>query len=406
MSDNRFNLDEMGARLEELERAEKVKLGLDPDGKALVKVEDAPAAELVKLRDENDKMRALINRVLDARNAAREFLTIWTDPRKLPALIQEIYNSHPDIEKLRQEVGIEAAQRAARQIAHMALTYELHPLISGMFYAWEQDGKIIVEIGYRGYNEMLKRDGMDWSTRAMTPEECLRHGVNAEDRGYLCFVHDWARLDRFRTHGQPDPEPYRGIGIWRKGNGVPKSKSSEWVSEKNAIKAAARMALRFAVVKTADADTLDFVYNADEGAWSMPIQTAAWLNNPALQGRFAALLASNGLTEDEFNAFLGHDWHYTQLEPEAIHEKVLECAKVRLAVVIEEVEAALETEPPALQATESAEEKSDGDSELPAEVSTPAMCANCGVETAAGDGPYPDLCLTCARRKADAQAAQ
>ncbi len=339
--ERRLDLDAMDKREEEMKREEKIRLGLDPDAprKDLVKVEEQPTDEVAKLREENDKMRALISRVLDARDAAREFMTIWSDPRKLPELIQEVYNSHPDVAKLRSDdqIPAEQAQRAARLIAHMALTYELHPLMSGMIYAWVDGAKLIVEIGYRGYNEMLKRDGLDWSTRPMTDDERHQHGLKDDDFGYLCFVEDWARTDRFRAHGKPDPEPYRGVGVWRaenplkynKPDPVPSTKSGNWVSEKNAIKDAARKSLSFAVTKTADPNVLDFAYRADEGVWSMPIQTAAWVNHPAAAARFQKLLADSGITDEEFNAFLGHNWRYTTLEPNDIKAKVDELIQSR-----------------------------------------------------------------------------
>lgn len=409
-NDTRLDLDAMDARMKaeaEREREEaRAKLetirranGESGEESAVVQIEQS---KLDQLREENGKMRAAMNHFLEARNSAREFMTIWSDPRKLLELVQEVYMSHPDVQTIREEVGLECAQRASRLIAHMALTYQIHPLMRGMIYAWIQDGKLIVEIGYRGYGEMLKREVMDFETRAMTADERADHDLGEQDRGWLCFVHDWERIERFTSHGQSAPLPYRGVGAWRAANPkksggtypdpVPRSKSGDWVAEKNAIKDAARKALSFAVTKTAQADAIDFTYSRTDDAWVMPIETAQWLQWEQAVERFEQLLAERTITEEEFNALLGHNWRYTNLDSDAI--------KARLDAYVEQRDQALKG---------AFSERSSPGQETPAKPPAKGKnesqtCSNCQVEPGE-DTPVGFLCPTCARKLADMDAA-
>lgn len=405
--DNRLDLDALDERMkaetarEREEARAKLEITRRSNGNSsLVEVEQS---ELDRLREENGKMRAAMNHFLEARNSAREFMTIWSDPRKLPELVQEVYTSHPDVQTVRQEAGVEMAQRASRLIAHMALTYQIHPLMRGMIYGWIQDGKLIVEIGYRGYGEMLKREVMDFETRAMTADERSEHGLSDKDRGWLCFVYDWERNERFTSRGQPAPAPYRGVGAWRAANPkkgsdtypdpVPRSKSGDWVAEKNAIKDAARKALSFAVTKTAQADAIDFTYSRTDDAWVMPIETAQWLQWDQAVSRFEQLLAERAVADEEFTTYLGHNWRYTNLDPDAI--------KAKLDAYVAQRE----------QAVEGAFSEQPEPNEKPAEVTAEKVegkakvCINCQVEPGE-DTPVGFLCPTCARKLADLDAAQ
>jgi hypothetical protein len=417
MADNRLPIDEITARVEADIAAEREQAHAIVAASTTAAVEETPEVE--RLRQDNERMHALITRVLEARNQAREFMTIWSDPRKLPELIQEVYMSHPDVQDLKKKLGEEQAQRAARLIAHMALTYEIHPLIRGMIYAWDQDGKVIVEVGYRGYSEMLKRDGMDFDTRPMTDDECVIHEVGKQDRGYLCFVHDWDRADRFVKHGEPVPPPYRGVGIWKPSYQVPKTKSGDWRAEINALKDAARRALSFAVTRTADAQTLDFVYSVTDDAWIMPIEIADWLKFPSIVRRFEEYLSSLNITDEEFNAHLGQDWRYTTLQPDEIKVKADECAAARnnaIDGVFEEKVAEPATEVPteapepevpavfeAPKEIKPASKRASKTRRKPAKPAEQAMCENCGVEPGE-ETPFGVYCKTCAERKAEADA--
>lgn len=416
----RLDLDDISRRFEADQQAERERANaLAP------KVEPEPSdSRLARLEEENEKMRAMITSALEARSRAREFMTIWSDPRKLPDLIQEIFIAHPNVVEI-AKTSPEAARQAARLIAHLGVTYELHPLISGMIYAWIDNGKLYVEVGYRGYLEMIKRNthlDVD-GPREMTPEEKRLHGVGSEDHGGICFIHDWKRLERFTRRGLPAPQPHYGIGIWRKKNSrgkednVPASKGPQWVADKNALKDVARRVLDFSIVRTADLDIPELVYDDEGSLWTLPVPAAAWLKNPGIVKRFEALLNEHRVDEADFNVFIGHDWHYTMLEPDAIKSKLDDYLASRPQVmegVFVDVPAdppaeAVAPEPEAPPAPVAAQPEPDPAPKEPEPVKKApkvATCTNCGLDPADADGPYPNLCPKCASAKADADAAR
>ena len=436
-NDRRFNLDEIDERMKDLDRQELAAMGIDPD-KAPVVVTPDPAAELARLRDENEKMRALIERALEARTRARDFMAIWSDPRKLPDLAQEVYLSHPNIALVRTEINEEAARRAARLIAHLAVTYEIHPLIAGMIYAWPDGGKVCVEIGYRGYLEMVdRRQDLDYDgPHDMTPDQRALHKLGSEDRGAVCYVWDWAKKRRFEMNDKTYT-PSVGIGVWQEKNrygrrdNVANGRSPQWQAEKNAIKDAARRALSFAIVRTADLpDIVDLAYDGESDMWTLPAPVADWLNNAAMLQRFESLLAADGITSEEFNAYLGHNWRYTPLSPEEIKGKLDAYLNERRAAAIQAdqvfepatspVAPTLEADPAPVADTP-AETPVDAPTPTveapPAETPTPAktkktaapktvMCANCKVEPAVETPLGSAYCATCASKLADSKAAE
>jgi hypothetical protein len=291
---------------------------------------ETDADKLARLEAENEKMRVMITGALDTRSRARDFMTIWSDPKKLPELAQEIYTSHPNIAKISKDAAPIVAQQAARLMAHIGVTYGIHPLINGMIYAWLDGGKLYVEVGYRGYQEMLHRyehydiDG----PREMTPEEKVLHGVGPEDKGAVCFIYDWKRMERFKANDLPAPTPFYGVGIWRannnrgKADNIAASKSNQWMAEKNAIKDVARRVLSFDIVQVAKQDIPEVGYDDEAGLWTLPVPMAEWVKNPSSAAKFKKLLEDREIDEAAFNEFIGHDWRYTTLSPDDIKAKV------------------------------------------------------------------------------------
>jgi hypothetical protein len=426
--DRRLDLDAMDTRIAEIEtqeRAQNPGLSLTPE---------TPEQKLERLMEENERLRRLVNRSIEARNSAVEFVNLWADPRRLPDLVQEVYQSHPDIPKIREKLNEETARRVARLIAHMAVTYQVHPLISGMIYAWPDKGVARVELGYRAYMEMLKRHSLDFDGPfEMDDAQRAGHNLLPEDRGAVYLVYDWPRMERFRRFGR-ECRPFTGVGIWRpreekdeKGDNFPKSKSGQWVAEKNALKDAARRALSFAILELAHADLLlDATYDQEVDMWSIPAPTADWTRDPLVTGKFEELLAEHGITDEEWNARLGHNWRYTSVEREAMRQKVLDYVQGKPAVVAGEpvtqpdstgepesgapAEPVAEAAGQAVEPTEPAAEP-EGEKEpepIPEAVQAP-LSVPCSVEGCSEPGedtPEGWLCPTHARKKADAKAAK
>ncbi|MFA6270744.1 MAG: hypothetical protein WC657_06090 [Candidatus Paceibacterota bacterium] len=342
----RYNLDEIEARLQEDSERE-----LAERPRVIVRAE-TPDDKLVRLERENDRMRAMIYGALEARNRAREFMTIWSDPSRLPELIQEIYISDPNIAAIQKSmesskenypatVIAETCQRAARLKAHIAISYQLHPLVPGMIYCWFDRGAVVTEIGWRGYQELVGRsehieiDG----PRPMTDEEKRLHCVGPEDRGGIVKIYDWKKIDRFASRGLPAPEPVTGIGVWLaknprhydKPDGVPDGRSAQWTSEKNALKDAARKIVTYEIVNMAALgdNVIDLVHDTESGVWSLPVQTAQWLKDQTGVARFVKYLNEKGVSDDDLNAFLGYNWRYSVLSPEEMKLKADECVAAR-----------------------------------------------------------------------------
>jgi hypothetical protein len=327
----RLDLDAMDARIAEIEaqeRAQTPALSLTPE---------TPEQKLARLTEENERLRRMIAHSIEARNSAVEFVNLWADPRRLPDLVQEVFQSHPDIPKIREKLNEETARRVARLIAHLAVTYQVHPLISGMIYAWPDEGVARVELGYRAYLEMLKRHSLDFDGPfEMDDAQRALHGLSGEDRGALYYVYDWPRMERFARYGR-ECKPFTGEGVWRKNQTVPKGRSGQWVAEKNALKDAARRALSFAIMALANAEVLDVAYDQELDMWSVPAPTALWTHDPAVVKAFEALLTEHHITDEEWNQQLGHNWRYTPIEREEMRTRVLTYVEGRPAVVNGEV---------------------------------------------------------------------
>jgi hypothetical protein len=387
--------------------------------------EETPEQKLARLTEENERLRRMIAHSIEARNSAVEFVNLWADPRRLPDLVQEVYQSHPDIPTVREKINEETALRVARLVAHLAVTYQVHPLISGMIYAWPDGGVARVELGYRAYVEMLKRHSLDFDgPHEMTPDQRAEHNLKPEDRGALYYVYDWPRMERFARYGR-ECKPFIGLGIWRAASDkFPKSKSGQWVAEKNALKDAARRALSFAILQLANADVFDAAYDQELDVWSIPAPTADWTKDPAVVKKFEELLAEHHVTDEEWNQQLGHNWRFTPIEREAMRARVLTYVDGRPAVVNGEVvpetpaptaepapvpveAASPAVEPVEPKAPESAPEPTESGQKADTAPETPkAKCASCGKANATGEGPYPQYCKRCANKLLDADAAK
>jgi len=442
----RLDLDAIDARMTELREKEMAETASVSPGIYAMTTVDLPA-EVQKIKDENERLRHMVLSAMDSRNRAREFMTIWSDPRKLPELIQEIYISDPDIANIKKAMTksdqnyppdvIEAtAQRAARLKAHVALTYELHPMVPGMIYSWVDKGAVVTEVGWRGSTELINRhEYLDTDgPRPMTEAEKELHGIGPEDRGAVFFVHDWQKMDRFLSHGLPAPAPVQGVGAWRakgqygKPDNIPQGRTGQWVAEKDAVKDAARKTIAYPVRKMADAEILDVVYDTESGMWRLPINTADWLNDQRAVTRFENLMKEHGITDGDFNEFLGYNWRHSQLDPVAIKAEFDRFLSQRDAidstaividpaddlntttVLVEQPKPAPMPAParnkPAAQPEASADLETDGETEPPkvkdAGVAAPApkMCKNCGLEPAVETPVGNDLCESCAKHSA------
>lgn len=419
----RYDLDDIEARLaadRERELAERPRM--------VVKVE-SPDDKLARLENENQRMRAMINGALEARNRAREFMTIWSDPRRLPELIQEIYISDPNIAAIQKAMEkenypapaiAETCQRAARLKAHIAISYQLHPLVPGMIYCWFDRGAVVTEVGWRGYQELVGRhehieiDG----PRPMTDQEKALHDVGPDDRGGIVHIYDWKKSDRFTSRGLPAPAPVVGIGVWLAKNprhggradGVPDGRSNQWVAEKNALKDAARKVTTYEIVNTATlaVDVIDMVQDTETGVWSLPVQTAQWLKDQSSLSRFVKYMNELGITDDDLNAFLGYNWRYAVLSPEEMKLKADECATELKAAPRLPAEAThTEEVAPEPVAEPAPEVKSKKPETGPKADFAPKKCRNCGIDDADPLNLVDEtLCTRCANAEADRQAAK
>ena len=166
---------------------------------------------------------------------------------------------------------------------------------------------------------------------------------------------------------------------------------------------------------------VDLTYDSEADAWVLPVPVADWLNNRLATARFTKLLADKGIAEEDFNAFLEHNWRYTQLQPDEIKARVDEFLAARdTPVVVEEPVPPAADEAPVVvneqpvASVETAAEKPAA-TEKPKPPTRPKIakqakpkvkpCENCGLEPGAVT-PVGWLCPTCARKKADAAAAQ
>lgn len=133
--------------------------------------------------------------------------------------------------------GARLKDNEALALAQIAVSTDLNPFVNEVFYL----PGIGPHIGIEG----LRRKSDEQSTcslnpRRMTDEEITEHNVNPGDEGRICelFRHDVLAKAVEINKAADDPiipiAPIVGVGIWRKGDQVPKGKSPAWVAAKRA----------------------------------------------------------------------------------------------------------------------------------------------------------------------------
>lgn len=126
----------------------------------------------------------------------------------------------------------------ALALAQIAVSTDLSPFVGELYYIHGRGPGVGIE--------GLRRKASEQSTysmaqpRAMTDEEITEHNLKENDVGRVAelYRHDILAkaVEINKAAGEPiiPIEPIVGIGIWKKGDQVPKGKSSAWVASKRA----------------------------------------------------------------------------------------------------------------------------------------------------------------------------
>lgn len=152
------------------------------------------------------------------------------DGEKIKRLAQRIKQCIPNGSRLKDHEALALAQ--------IAVSTDLSPFVGELYYI---PGKG-PHIGIEG----LRRKASEQSTysmappRAMNPEERTEHDLKEGDVGRVAELYRHDVLARAveinKAAGEPviPIKPIAGIGIWKKGDQVPKGKSPAWVASKRA----------------------------------------------------------------------------------------------------------------------------------------------------------------------------
>lgn len=116
----------------------------------------------------------------------------------------------------------------------------------GHVYAWNDFQGFHIYIGYQAWIFKARAIGRQfvYTTRVMTPEEQIGHGIKNGDIGAICELYDAENAAMWKGMGLP-PKPIVGVGVWQKNiptksggtkqDNVPNGRTPLWVAEKRAI---------------------------------------------------------------------------------------------------------------------------------------------------------------------------
>lgn len=115
----------------------------------------------------------------------------------------------------------------------------------GHIYAWNDWQGFHVYIGYQAWIYKARALGRQfvYTTRVMTPDEQIAHGLKNGDIGAICELFDVDSAKMWQSMGLT-PRPIVGIGVWQKAittksgttkqDNVPNGRTPLWVAEKRA----------------------------------------------------------------------------------------------------------------------------------------------------------------------------
>lgn len=271
-----------------------------------------PDSRLAEVLAENERLRKALVATDEARNHAREFLTLYGDPARLPDLEQKLYQMLPNA----KQIGL----AGAKLVAALAVAYRLNPFVEGMIWAYVDDHVIRVRMGYMGWLEKMHQDSQleVLEPRPMTAEERQQHGLKPEEHGSVVEVYDLAAMQRYQKYGIPNYRPKIGIGIWRpdeKKSFVPVGRSGHWRSEIRAINDVGKRSVRFALEALAGLGEIGVAFDEENTMWTIEADPPAdWTQSPEGIVKAENYLKTIGLADDEVNDALGMaDWRQTWL---------------------------------------------------------------------------------------------
>lgn len=144
-----------------------------------------------------------------------------------------------------------------------------------LIYAWVQDGKFIVHIGYKGWLAIARRhkDFVD-TYKALDRDETIAHGCDPDkDIVVECSLYDLDKAKELQPLIEagilpPDAAATKGEGVFRKGDNVPKGRSPYWVARKRAVKdAATKMIVEVFNITAPDISADGGYYDMDGDSW-------------------------------------------------------------------------------------------------------------------------------------------
>ena len=251
-------------------------------------------------------------------------------------------------------------------VARVGLATGLNPEFQ--LHAWKDRGKLVITPDYKGLLSLADRRFLMVKERRMTPDELRERGLTDAliAEGAIGYVVEGWELDKAKycKDAGIEYEPLRGYGIWeakkaevvwknnqrivtgnRADNDVPNGRDGAWVAWKRATRALfnqiSDLSLKFGMpipnARLEDEDTyvfepatppqvIDCTFTVtpdpvSEAGEEFQIPAAEWTADAAETEKFEKWLRSHAITDDEFNAYLDHDWRATPNDQEAMKDK-------------------------------------------------------------------------------------
>lgn len=133
--------------------------------------------------------------------------------------------------------GRRMGERDALELAQIALAQDLNPFAREI---WFIPG-IGAVTGIEGYRKAARRQSSySAKARLMTGQERQEHGLDDKDIGVICEIyrHDLTQqaveINNLAEREVIPVRPVEGVGIWRPGDNIPKTKTPLWVAQKRA----------------------------------------------------------------------------------------------------------------------------------------------------------------------------
>jgi len=154
-----------------------------------------------------------------------------------------IYGDRDEVRELSERLkrflpsGKRMTEADALSFAQIAIAQGLNPFAREIWYI----PGIGTVTGIEGYRKSARKQSTySANLRLMTSQEAEAHALGAQDVGAICEIYRHDVLQRaVEINKAAGAEiipirPVEGVGIWRKGENIPKGKSALWVAQKRA----------------------------------------------------------------------------------------------------------------------------------------------------------------------------